>query len=52
MRITKRLTRRTTLALQALLLAGLMLVVAMSATDRAVQTDARAPAIMPAVIGG
>jgi hypothetical protein len=50
MRVTRRLTRRTTLTLQALLLAGLMLVVALSATDRAVQNDARAMALNPAVV--
>ncbi len=52
MRITRRLTRRTTLALQALMLAGLMLVVALSATDRAVQKDAAAPPSNPVLIGG
>lgn len=52
MREMKRLNHRTTLALQALLLAGLMLVVALSATDRAVQNDAGVSATMPSVIRG
>lgn len=52
MRGMKRLNHRTTLALQALLLAGLVLVVALSATDRAVQKDAASTVGASAVIGG
>lgn len=52
MRMTKRLTRGTTLALQALVLAGLMLIVALSATDRAVQKDARAQAAAAQAVPG